>query len=204
MFILSIVYGCNNDAISYEKLGVAEKSISELKPILEGGIAPDFTATDQLGNTLQLSEMLKDSSVVLVFYRGYWCPYCTRHLSAFAEQLGAIQSKGAKVIAVAPEAEKYRAKTVAALGTSPISVISDSNYSIMQKYGIAFEVNDSYKQKFIGWNDGLTLAEVNGSDTPYLPVPATYVIGKDGKVKWLHFDPNYVNRSSVEAIIKHL
>jgi len=188
----------------YEKFGISEESIPSLKAIPVGGVAPDFTASDQNGNTLQLSEMVKDSSVILVFYRGYWCPYCTKHLAAFVDELSAIQSKGAKVIAIAPEGSDNRAKTVKSTGL-PISFISDSDNNIMKKYGVAFKVNEAYNNKFKNWQKGLlTISEANGQEEAYLPIPATYIIAKDGTVKWSHFDPNYANRSSVADIVNNL
>ena len=71
------------------------------------------------------------------------------------------------------------------------------------KYGVGFKVNDMYQEKFKNFK-GTTLEEVNGQSEAMLPVPATYVIGKDKKVKWVHFDPNYRERSAIDDIVKAL
>ena len=65
-----------------------------------GSKAPDFKAKDQDGNEVRLKDLLKKGKVVLVFYRGYWCPYCNRELSRLQDSLAQIQEKGATVVAV--------------------------------------------------------------------------------------------------------
>src|SRR4051812_7945550 len=66
-------------------------------------MAPDFTAKDQSGKTINLKLELKKNTVVLVFYRGQWCPFCNKELKALEDSLHFIRSKGAIVLAVSPE-----------------------------------------------------------------------------------------------------
>src|SRR5687767_3980125 len=65
--------------------------------------APDFKGKDQNGNDIRLKDLLKKGKVVLVFYRGEWCPYCNKELSRLQDSLQLITEKGATVIAVSPE-----------------------------------------------------------------------------------------------------
>jgi len=186
----------------YAKAGITEESIPNLKAVPVGAQAPDFTAKDQDGNAIQLSEMTQKGDVVLVFYRGYWCPICTKHLGEFVEELDAIRAKGAEVIAIAPEGSLNIDKTVKKTKLD-IPFISDSDNEIMQKYGVAFKVTDEYNKKVKNFK-GKTLNEINGQDDALLPIPATYIIGKGGKVKWSHFDPNYRERSEVADVLAQL
>ena len=110
----------------YEKLGVSEESIKNLKAVPVGATAPDFTANDQFGNTLELSRLTQKGEVVLVFYRGYWCSFCVRYLATYIDQLKTIEAKGATVIAIAPEGEKYIDKSVESTQLE-IPFISDSD-----------------------------------------------------------------------------
>src|SRR6187455_1897869 len=72
--------------------------------------APDFKATDQYGKEIRLKDVLKDSLVVLIFYRGQWCPYCNRQLKKLEDSLQLIKDKRAKLIAVTPEKTESRYK----------------------------------------------------------------------------------------------
>jgi len=192
----------NKEEVDYNKFGISEASISQVKPLEIGSAAPDFTAKDQNGSNFQLSEELKKGDVILVFYRGYWCGYCSRHLAAFSEELEEIRANGANLVVVAPESSQYIDSTVTNTNLD-IPYLSDSSNEIMSQYGVAFTVNEMYNQKFTKWNKN-TLSEVNGQDEAVLPVPATYIIGKDGKIKWVHFDPNYAKRSDMKEIMNAL
>ena len=185
-----------------KKLGIDESSVNSIKAIPVGTQAPDFTAKDQSGNTIQLSEITKEKDVVLVFYRGYWCGYCTKNLATYVEKLEEIEAKGATVIAIAPEGETYRDETVKSTGLE-IPFISDANHKIMDAYGVAFKVTDDYDAKIKKFK-GKTLSEINNEEEAFLPIPATYIIGKDRTVKWSFFDPNYRERPDVEEIMAQL
>ena len=74
--------------------------------------APDFKATDQYGNEIRLKDVLKDSLVVLMFYRGQWCPYCNKQLKKLEDSLQLLKNKGARLIAVTPEKPEFISKTI--------------------------------------------------------------------------------------------
>ena len=186
----------------YEKLGIKEESIKNLKAIPVGAVAPDFTANDQSGNSLQLSRLTEKGDVVLIFYRGYWCGYCTKYLATYVEKLKALEAKGVTVLAIAPEGEKNITKTVESTALE-IPFISDSDHKIMDKYGVSFKVNEAYNKKIENYK-GESLNKINDQWEAYLPIPATYIIGKGGKVKWAHFDPDYSKRATVEEVIANL
>ncbi len=170
--------------------------------LLEGSIAPNFSGINQTGETIVLSEQLKKGQVVLIFYRGYWCPVCNKYLSKFQEDIDLLLDMGASVIAISPEQNDGLEKTINKNGIK-FSVISDQDYSIMDQYGVRFLVTDKYNKriKTMLWAD---IAKNNGDDQPYLPVPATYVIDQNGTIKKKFFDLNYKTRPSVEEIVKYL
>jgi len=183
--------------------GIDSASHNDVKPISIGRWAPDFKATDNKGNRIHLRQMLKDGPVVIIFYRGYWCPYCTKYLAKFVDQLDEIKSTNARIIAIAPEGEEEQKQTVEKSKGEEIIFISDSNLKIMDLYEVPFKVTDDYNQKIKNYK-GQTLEEINGQSEAFLPIPATYIVGTDGKVKWSHFDPNYRNRPSVDEILQTL
>jgi peroxiredoxin len=182
-------YGINSDA------GVPEG-------LKEGSMAPVFEGVDQSGKTVKLSEQLKKGPVVLIFYRGYWCPVCNKYLDQFQQDIDQLLQKGASVIAVSPEANDGVEKTISKNNLS-FSILSDQGYSIMDAYGVRFLVTDGYSGKIKTFL-GASISENNNDEKPYLPIPATYIIGQDGKIKKVFFDQDYKNRPTVEEIVTYL
>lgn len=164
--------------------------------------APDFQLNTPNGELVHLSEELKKQPVVLIFYRGQWCPLCTRYLAGFQENLPKITAKGAKVIAITPETNEGIAKTVEDTGID-FTVLHDSNMSVISDYKGLFSVTDDYQDKIRAKRD-IDIAFNNGKTEAQLPVPATYVIGQDGVIKFAQFDLNFRNRASADEIVKYL
>lgn len=164
--------------------------------------APTFVATDQSGKTINLSAELTQHSVVLVFYRGQWCPYCNKALKALDDSLQYIQAKGATVIAVTPEKPESIAKTIEKTNAS-YAVVYDEGLRIMKSYRVNFAVDSLTITRYKNYGIDFTVAngEANGAN---LPVPAVYVINKNGKIVYRHFDPDYRKRANISEIIKHL
>jgi len=164
-------------------------------------IAPNFSSTDQNGKTIVLKELLKKGSVVMVFYRGEWCPCCNKQLMQLQDSLASITKKGASLIAVSPEKKENVAKTIQKTKAT-YSVLSDDSLKIMSAYKVAFGLDEKTTEKYKGY--GINLQETNGSNGNNLPVPAVYIINKEGKITYRYFDANYKNRVSVREILKNL
>ncbi len=163
--------------------------------------APGFTAKDQNGKTVELKDQLKKGAVVLVFYRGQWCPYCNLQLKKLEDSLSLIMAKGASLITVTPEKPENIAKTITKTkATYPI--LYDDGLKIMKSYDVAFAVDEKTIAKYK--NYGIDFTEANGANGANLPVPAVYIISKEGKILFRHFDADYRNRVSVAEILAHL
>lgn len=164
--------------------------------------APDFKANDQYGNEIRLKEILKDSLVVLVFYRGQWCPFCNRQLKKLEDSLSFIKNKGARLIAVTPEKPAYISKTIEKTNAS-YPLLYDKDMKIMKAYAVSFEVDERTVSRYK--NADIDLAEANEQkDKVYLPIPAVYIISKEGTVLYRYFDSDYKKRPSVKEIINNL
>jgi peroxiredoxin len=163
--------------------------------------APDFSAKDQTGTTVNLKDQLKKGSVVLVFYRGQWCPHCNKQLSKLEDSLQLIKAKGASLIAVTPEKQENIKKTIAKTKAS-YPILFDEELQIMKSYDVAYAVDNTTIEKYKKY--GIDFNENNGANGANLPVPAIYVINKKGVIVFRHFDPDYRNRATVEEILKHL
>ena len=163
--------------------------------------APDFTAMDQKSENVHLAKLLKKGNVVLVFYRGQWCPYCNKELKQLEDSIGLIQAKGATVLAITPELPENILKTIDKTKAS-YPILYDKKLSIMNAYKVAFKVDDKTVEKYKGY--GIDFLKVNGDNGANLPVPAVYVVNKNGKIIYRFFDIDYKKRSSIKDILDHL
>ena len=146
-----------------------------------GEMAPFIMAQDQNGNSIDSGEILKQEKILLIFYRGNWCPHCKKHLGELEKNLTALKEKGVFVLVVTPESVEKTMETQGKFKTS-FSIVHDSRNKIMKDYKVAFEVNESNVPNYYGQITEL-VNEYNSESEKVLPVPATYLIGTDGKIE---------------------
>jgi len=164
--------------------------------------APDFKATDQYGKETRLKDVLRDSLVVLVFYRGQWDPYCNKYLKKLQDSVQLIKDKGARLIAVTPEKPEFIAKTIEKTNAG-FPLLYDKEIKIMKAYAVAFEVDPKTVSRYKSAD--IDLAEASGQkDKIYLPVPAVYIISKEGTILYRYFDADYKKRPTVQEILNNL
>lgn len=166
-----------------------------------GQEAFNFTGVDQFGESFELNKTLKQGPVVLIFYRGSWCPYCNKHLSQLEDSLNFIQNKGGIVVAVTPEKPKGIDKMIESTSAS-FKIIHDKDLKIMNTYNVTYRLEDTMVKKYK--KGGIDLYASNGDNGPHLPVPATYIIGQGKKVLFAFFDPDYKKRATVGKILQNL
>lgn len=154
------------------------------------------------GKEINSNETLKDKNIVLIFYRGKWCPVCSKYLSNLNDSLKFINKNNAEIFVVGPETFENAEKTVDKTNASFI-LIPDTSLQILKGYDVLFNVTKKYQGKIKTFLM-TDIAKNNNQDEALLPVPATYVIGKDGVIKWRHFDYDYSKRASVKEIIDNL
>ena len=166
-----------------------------------GDMAPDFSAKDQAGKTISLKQALQKGPVVMLFYRGQWCPYCNKQMSRFSDSLSMLTAKGASVLAITPETAENVKKTIEKT-KSIFPVLEDQGLAIMKMYKVNFAVDEKTITKYKGY--GIDFDKANATNGANLPVPATYIIGKDGKVKYVFFNTDYRKRASVMDVLNNL
>jgi peroxiredoxin len=163
--------------------------------------APDFKAKDQYGQEIRLKDLLKKGKVVLVFYRGQWCPYCNRQLKKLEDSLQLIKAKGATLIAVTPERPENVSITIEKT-KAEYSILYDEGLKIMKAYDVAFEVPENTLTRYR--NSGLDIEANNGPNGKYLPVPAVFIIDKESTITYRFFESDYKKRASVLEILANL
>ena len=166
-----------------------------------GDIAPDFHGIDQADDLVNLRESLKNGPVVLIFFRSSWCPYCNKHISKFQDSLEYVLDKGASVIAVSPQIPEYNHKTINKTGAT-FSVIHDKGYYIMDAYYVSFTMDEKTIKQYHRF--GKHVSRANANEDYILPVPATFIIGEDRMIRYIQYDPNYKNRSTVAEVLRNL
>jgi len=167
-----------------------------------GQSAPVFSATDNSGKKLDLRTLLKThKSVVLFFYRGQWCPYCNKQIKQLQDSLELLTAKGAYVVGVTPETKDNIDKTIDKSRAS-FSIIQDKGYQIMKAYDVNYTANDELVSGLKKY--GIDLEKNNGNRDHILPVPATYIIDKSGKITYVHFDKDYTKRPAISTLAANL
>lgn len=166
-----------------------------------GDQAPMFELANALGETVTLPGLLKQGPVVLVWYRGGWCPYCSLTLRAYQEHLDEIRDAGATLVAISPETPDKGVETRDAneLG---YQVLSDDGNRVANRYGVVFALDPALRDVYRGF--GIDLPEANGDASWTLPLAATYVIGTDGEIKWAFVDADYTKRAEPSEVVAAL
>ena len=163
--------------------------------------AADFKATDQNGTEIVLKDLRKKGPVVIMFYRGYWCPYCNKALRRMNDSLQLIKDKGATLIAITPEGKQGVDSTIAKTGAT-FSIITDEGMKISSNYGVNFKVDERTVGRYK--NAGIDLLALNHQKDAVLPVPAVYIINRDGAVTFRYFNEDYRKRIAVKDILQAL
>lgn len=166
-----------------------------------GDVAPIIYETAVNGEIINTAELVGEQEVVVIFYRGQWCPVCNKYLSNLSDSLAMIETK-AKVIVIGPETID-NAKEESEVQEEKFTIVADTRGLYLQGFDVAFTVTDKYDKKIKTFLK-TSIAENNNQEEAQLPVPATFVIGKDGKIKYRHFNYDYKERATAKEILEAL
>ncbi len=166
-----------------------------------GDTFPAFELTDAAGKKVKSTQLIGKSKAIVTFYRGGWCPFCVAQLRGFQKELPAIVKKGAVVIAISPEKPENTTgtKTKNELG---FNVLSDAEYAFEKKIGVAYELPENLRSVYKEF--GLDLPALNGGTSWMLPVAATYVVDKKGKIVYAFVDADYKVRAPMPDVLAAL
>ena len=158
----------------------------------------NFVLSNQLGQQRSLAEFRKSGPVVMVFYRGGWCPYCNLELRAYQQILPQLKAAGAQLVAVTPELPDSSLSTVEK-NELEFEVLSDAGADYAKKIGLAFTLPEELREIYA--NLGGNLEKFNGAGNFNLPIPATLVVDTDGKITFAHVDVDYTTRANPEDVL---
>lgn len=160
---------------------------------------PSFDLPDQDGRLLSLEELLEKGPLVVAFHRGHWCPYCRTNMIGLAEIQGKVAP--AQIVAISPETRKH---------TSELRVMSGATFSFLTDVGVGYclSVNlavfvDQTMAALIA-GAGLDIPAYQGGTPWIIPIPAVFVLDRDGTIVARYVDPDYRRRAEPSDILAHL
>jgi len=156
-----------------------------------GDRAPDFVLPDPEGKPVSSTELLAEGPLVLSFYRGVWCPYCNMELQALQEALPAMRDLGARLVAISPQLPANSRKALRQ-NALEFPILSDSHNEVAAAFGLRFSLPDYLVQLYQSLKNDLPA--FNGDPGWTLPMPARYVIGRDGVIVYAEVNPDYTRR----------
>lgn len=163
-----------------------------------GDLAPDVALPDAHGRRVRLSDVWRKGPLVLVFYRGGWCSYCNLQLRAWHRQSGELAKLGATLLAISPQTPENSMDTVES-NELAFTVLSDSDLEAANGFELAFTLHPDLVS-FYG-SVGTDIPVLNGNGLWVLPVPATYVIDEEGRIRFAHIEEDIRQRAEPRDVI---
>jgi peroxiredoxin len=166
-----------------------------------GAKIPEFQLEDQDGKPVSSADLLSKSRLVLHFFRGRWCPFCVAQLEAMNQILPALTAAGASLAAISPQTVKqsYFMRDQHHLR---FPLLSDPGNRVARQFGLSYCVPEA--QKSIYQRSFVNLPLVNGDDTWELPIPATYIVERDGTILHAASNEDYTRRPEPLEILNSL
>ncbi|RZL12889.1 MAG: AhpC/TSA family protein [Hymenobacter sp.] len=183
--------------------GIAAVAASgQASRVLQAGqAAPGFTLPSATAELVGLAQLLQHGPVVVVFYRGNWCPYCNVQLRAYQQLLPELAQHGAALVAISPQTPDFTSLTASDKALT-FPVLSDVGNVVARQYGLAYEVGVEVADTLR--SVGIDLGAHNGTADDELPLTATFVIGTDGFIKWSWGEANFKHRADPTEILAAL
>src|SRR4051812_1768801 len=164
-----------------------------------GDAMPSFMLPDESGRLVALSSLLESGPVAVMFFRGHWCPYCRLNVRAVVQALDSIESMGARIVAIMPETQEYTQQLKAEAG-APFPILTDLDNGYALSLNLAIWLGAEI-QHLLSYQD---MAKFHGNDGWMLPIPAVFVVGRDGLVKARFVDPDFRKRMEIDDLLEAL
>jgi len=169
-----------------ERLAISERAVEELfatgiedRTLPIGAQAPEFALKDSNGKLVRSRDLLALGPLVIKFFRGRWCPYCVTELETWRNLYGKLREQGALLVAITPQTERQSDFMVGQHGL-PFPILSDPGNIVAEKFGLVYTIPEYHRDYYLSIL--VNVPFINGDKSWRLPLPATYVIGRDGKV----------------------
>lgn len=186
-------------AFTFTLVADVASSAEEAKVLKTGSIAPNPALMTIDGEATTLNSIRNGEPTILAFYRGGWCPYCNRQLSALQEIMPELKEKGWKLVALSPDKPEELNKTVEGQKLE-YTLLSDSKMNAAKEFGVAFQLDEPTINFLKGYK--IDVEAASGENHKQLPVPSVFLIDADGKITFAYSNPDYKSRLSNEELLK--
>lgn len=183
---------------------VVDRFIARLKAACIGHDAPAtgealpfFIMPDQDGRLTSLDALLRQGPLIVVFHRGHWCPYCHATLSTLAELHNRLLPT--RIVAVSAETQRFTGRIRAETGAQ-FPFLSDVDAAYAETIGLAVNIEPPLRDLLE--KSGKRIPDFQGGRRWVLPVPAVFLLDRDGVVQARHVDPNYRRRMDVDVLLE--
>ncbi|PWK47843.1 peroxiredoxin-like family protein [Pleionea mediterranea] len=197
--LLSLVLFISSGLLAEQRTSIADTA-DDVHPLLVGQTVPDVPVWSPEGKPLSLTKMAADKPMVLVFYRGGWCPYCNHQLNELQDIEDELVAMGYRLVAISPELPDNLKKMQSERDLS-YTLLSDFRIEVARAFGLAFRMKDKtadmYKEKL-----NADLQKFKGEQKYNLPVPGVFVVDTDGVIQFSYVNPNYAVRLHPELLLK--
>lgn len=166
-----------------------------------GAKMPAFTLKDQNGKAVSSKELVREANLVIVFYRGSWCPFCNLYLRNLQKRLPEITAAGGKLVAISVE-KADASMEIAKKNEIGFTVLSDPALDTARKFRLVYQLSPETDAQYKSY--GLDLAKHNEMEKPELPLAATYIVNKKGKIVYAFLETDYKKRAEPDIIIETL
>jgi peroxiredoxin len=191
--------------VQAERLAIGERAIEELfasgieeRILPVGAQAPEFALKDSNSKLVRSADLLEHGPLILKFFRGRWCSYCVTELETWRDLYGQLRERGLLLAAVGPQVER-QSDFMANQHGLPFPVLSDPGNKVAEQFGLVWKVPpylQTYYRSIL-----VNIPFVNGDDSWRLPLPATYVIARDGRVVFSEAHADFRVRPEPEDVI---
>ena len=174
-------------------------SPKDVQPLEIGSAVPAVTVQTATGESVQLNTLTQGTPSVIVFYRGGWCPYCTRHLAALGEVEPELKARGYQILAISTDNAAHAAATDADTELG-YQLLADSKMDAAKAFGLAYKVDQAMLDKLESYH--IDIEAASGETHHLLPVPAVYLTDAHGTITYRYFNADYTVRLSSEELLK--
>lgn len=165
-----------------------------------GERAPEVSAVDAFETTeVALADLWSAGDVLVVFYRGGWCPFCNHQLHTLTEAYEEFQRRGVTLVAISVDEPESGARTRASWEI-PFPVLSDPDLVAHRAFRVLEPLDDAMVERLLG--HGMDVEASSGRTHHTIAVPALFLVDQEGVVRWSHADRDYRTRPSPQQIIE--
>jgi peroxiredoxin len=178
---------------------LSQNGVGETAP-QPGEPMPPFVLPDETGHLVSLDELTAAGPVAVTFHRGHWCPYCRISIKALALAHAQAAASGGQIVAIIPDRQQF-AIEMKTKSDVPFPILTDMDNGYALSLGLAFFIGEEMQGLMTGRQD---LPSFQGNDTWTLPIPATFVVGRDGIIKARFVEPDYRKRMAIDELLAAL